>query len=112
MLIQKSSNIITILCVILVLGFALGICIGEASTRYMVCQYTTFINGVQKTKATLCLQHPHVRQSKVATMAPTETEIVWATSTLDEWQPWETVTPEATGEPYPIETATPGEPYP
>jgi hypothetical protein len=97
--------------VILVLGFALGICIGEASTRYMVCQYTTFINGELKTKNTLCLQYPHVKQGKVATMAPTETEIIWPTATLDEWQPWGTVTPEQTSEPYiPPEETQP--PYP
>jgi len=100
---MNLSKHISLACIVIIMGAAVGLCLVSAMPKFMTCTYTTFINGEAKTKNTLCLQHPHVRQSKVATMAPTETEIVWATSTLDEWQPWATVTPDATSEPYPTQ---------
>jgi hypothetical protein len=95
---------ITLAFIVVIFGAAVGLCLASAMPKFMTCTYTTWINGEYKTKNTLCLQRPHVRQGKSATLAPTETATPeWATATIDEWQPWATATPYPTQErtPYP-----------
>jgi hypothetical protein len=99
-----SERISLACCIVVIFGAAVGLCLVNAMPKFMACTYTTWINGEYKTKNTLCLQHPHVRQSKPATMAPTETATPErATATDEPFDPWSTATPYETSEPYPTQ---------
>jgi hypothetical protein len=94
------SERISLACIVVVMGAAVGFCL--AGARPMTCRYLDPLTG--EAKNTWCIQRPHVRQSKPATMAPTETATPeWATATDEPWEPWSTATPYETSEPYPTQ---------
>jgi hypothetical protein len=116
---NKRENIITLICLCVIFGGCIGIVIGRAATRPLICYTYTCKNGVCGQFKVHCLRvGSDVRYGGIVSPSDTPTEYGFPTATDTPFDPYatstRTATPEwitHTPEPYvpPEET---GEPYP
>jgi hypothetical protein len=114
---NKFPITVTLVSLCIIFGGCIGIVIGRAATRPLVCQTYSCKNGVCGQFKTHCLRVGSDVQNVYAdvTETPISTEYVEPTATLIPWDPFATVTrtvtpPFITNTPYPAPET--GVPYP
>jgi hypothetical protein len=108
---NKISISITTICIIVLAGFAVGLCLSSMIPKSLVCKVYTWDRP--DGKIVHCLKVGSDVRGGQPEPEASATEYAYPTATETEWQPWQTMMPTWTPETYPEPaTATPGEPYP
>lgn len=108
---NKLETVLLIIIVAIIVLGTLGALIAFGALHPLICKVYTWDHP--DGKVVRCLKvGSDVRNGGQPEPNATATDIVYPTLTPTEWEPWSTSTPTPTEKPYPVETVTPGEPYP